>query len=313
MKKLFIMITYLTCCCAIAYCDTVALKDGKMIKGIIVEDFEDRVVISTYEGEKTVLKADMSKMVYDLAEQNFVALGDSYLAQDAYQKAYFYYQKALEVNPDHKAARDKMNYVMGYVYRSSEKEKIRDVARRQELEDWPVPEGGETDYESRLEKLIGIVLVEEDSFSKIESVVKESPAYMSGLREDDILISVWGRYTRYIQKDEIVRIMLEKNIGEIKVGIERDILIRRWGPGRFGHKEIIGGDLDIKFDGLIVTDIESGGPGHKSGLEENDLIVAINGESTRYMPLKEVIKRIMDSWDKDLKFTIRRDLTIWRS
>ena len=62
----------------IALGDTVYLNDGKEKKGIVVEDYTDRIVLSTYEGEKTLFKKNISKVVYDLTEQNLVKLGDKY-------------------------------------------------------------------------------------------------------------------------------------------------------------------------------------------------------------------------------------------
>jgi len=92
--------------------DAIYLKDGKEVKGIVVEEYADRVVISTYEGEQMLPKSDIDNIEYDFVEQNLVKLGDRYKERHEFEKAYFYYEKAIKTNPDYKVARERMNYSM---------------------------------------------------------------------------------------------------------------------------------------------------------------------------------------------------------
>ena len=81
-----------------AFADTVYLENGEKMKGVIVEEYHDRVVISTYEGEKSILKKDVHTISYDLVEQNLVVLGDSYADRNKHGEAYFYYKKAVKIS-----------------------------------------------------------------------------------------------------------------------------------------------------------------------------------------------------------------------
>src|SRR4030042_5854565 len=103
-----------------ASADTVYIKDGEEIKGIVVEEYTDRLVISTYEGEKTFFKKNIDRIIYDLTEQNLVMLGDKCMSREEFEKAYFYFDKAGRENPGYQLASDRMNYVTGYFFRKDE-------------------------------------------------------------------------------------------------------------------------------------------------------------------------------------------------
>ena len=52
------------------YADTIFLKDGQELKGIVVEDYHDRIVLSTEKGEATHLKNDIEKIRQELTTKN---------------------------------------------------------------------------------------------------------------------------------------------------------------------------------------------------------------------------------------------------
>ena len=64
----------------------------------------------------------------------------------------------------------------------------------------------------------------------------------------------------------------------------------------------------MKFDGLTVDQIIQGGYASAGGLKEGDLITSIDGQATRYMPLKKAIEVIRESAGQPVKITFRRIL-----
>jgi C-terminal processing protease CtpA/Prc len=64
----------------------------------------------------------------------------------------------------------------------------------------------------------------------------------------------------------------------------------------------------MEIDGLTVSAVQDGA----AGLEKGDLIVAIDGKSTRYMPLKSAVNLIKSVKADAVKLTLRRNLIIWR-
>lgn len=314
-NKLYILILCFILCKIPALADVIYLKNGKEIKGIIVEDYKDRVMISTYEGEKTVPKKDIQKMVYDLIEQNLVKMGDTYMSRREYEKAYFYYEKARKANPDYKLAREKLNYVMGYLFRKREKEKLDDIKRRQEFEKWPSERRKgeeEKDIEKELEDSTGIEITEEENRIKIKKVLEDSPADVAGLKANDILISLWGKFTGYMSEEEVARLLVEEGVGELKIAMERDVTVKKEAGFDRNYKNIIGGKINVLENGLTISDLEHEGRGWKAGLKNKDLIIAINGTQTRYMPLKTAVRIIENRNNDKLIFTVQRDVTMWR-
>ena len=311
--KILTASSVLTLLAASAFADTVYVKGGREIMGIVVEEYKDRVVISTYEGEKPILKRYIERIDYDLPEQNLVRFGDSYVARREYEKAYFYYEKAYKENQEYAVARNKMNYVMGYLFRTREKNKQTDIKRRQEFENWPPPEAEEEpNFQEELEEKVGIRIKEEENRTVITRVIEGSPAEQAGLKTGDRLSSVWGRFTGYMSEEDVAHLLLEESAGETKVDIERDLTLRNEPPYPMRYKDIIGGRLEMLMDGLTLTEVIKGGPGEKAGFVANDLILDINGTSMRYVPLSEAVRMLKDKGNPALTFTVRRNVTLWR-
>jgi carboxyl-terminal processing protease len=68
----------------------------------------------------------------------------------------------------------------------------------------------------------------------------------------------------------------------------------------------------MEFDGLMVSGVNEGTAALKAGLMGSDLVVAINGKPTRYLPLKEAVRLIRGTKGNKVKLTIRRECLLWR-
>jgi C-terminal processing protease CtpA/Prc len=69
----------------------------------------------------------------------------------------------------------------------------------------------------------------------------------------------------------------------------------------------------MRFDGLTVSDVKRGSFAEKAGLEKDDLVVAIGGMSTRYMPLRQAVSKIYHSKkNESLEVTFRINTVIWK-
>ncbi len=295
------------------FADTVKLRNGGDIRGIVVEEYRDRVIVSTHEGEKEIFRKNILDILYDLPEQNLLKLGDACMGRREYEKAYFYYEKAHYANPSNRNARDKMNYVMGHLFRKRERGKEADVKRRKDFEIWPQAEKFEEDgLENRLEDVIGVKLNVKKNRMTITSVRNPSVAYKAGLRENDALISVWGRLTGYMSTENVAQILMNESFGEIKIEIEREVIIEKDKRSGKPYRSILGAGLIMSVEGLTVSGVAPGGKAEEAGLKSGDFITAIDGISTRYMPLKNAIKMLEDPKHESIAFTAKREVTIWR-
>jgi len=313
MKKIFLLsvlvISYSLKSTAILGADTIYTNDNKEIKGIIIEEYKDRVLMSTVDGERTIMKPDIKELYFDTEEQNLVKLAEQARDRSDFMKAFAYYDKAFKVNPESKAAKDGFIFLEGYLFRKDMAGKERDVNRRNEFESMgPGPitiKAEEEKFREDLEKLkitSGITLKSDRGVTQIDSVIIGSPAYEAGVRKGDILIAIWGRFVGYLSVQEVVQTLLEKTSLETKCTIERTVELAS------GDSE---GIFKMQFDGLTVSDIKGGSLAQEAGLKPNDVITGINGQSTRYTPIKKALELIKKSKDGIVKLTFRREIVIW--
>jgi len=289
--------------------DTIYTKDNKEIKGIIVEEYGDRILISTVDGERSLMKSELRELYFDTEEQNLIKLAE--LARDRGDliKAFVYYDKAFKVNPDSKAAKDGIVFLQGYLFKKDMAKKEQDINRRNEYEARGAgPAVIKTEEEKlagdieKLRKTAGIELQQDGTITLIKNVVGESPAYQAGMRKGDLLIAVWGRLVKYLSLQDVVELLLEKTSLETKCTIERSI--------DSGSRDL-GADFKMLFDGMTISNIKEGSPAADAGFKTGDIIAQINGSLTRYMPLKKALELIKRSKGGTVRLTFRRDLVIW--
>lgn len=305
---------------ASAFADTVTLKSGKEVKGIVVEDYASRIIISTIDGEQTIMKDEIREVFYDTEEDNLIKLADRARQKRNYIKACDLYEKALKMNPRSKAAQDGMVFCQSNMVRRQEADKASDIARREEFERYGGFTGGQTaknkedDLNAKLNDALGITLVITDGTPRVDSVRLGSQAYDAGVRMGDHLIAVWSRLTGYMSLEEVIDILLEKTSFEVKVTIERTVDVNV-NPARGAIStlnDLIGAALVMKFDGLTADQVMNGGNADRAGLKDGDLITAIDGQQTRYMPLKKAVDIVRSSKGTAVKITLRREIVIWR-
>lgn len=300
------------------YADTIYTNDGKELKGIVVEDYKDRLTLSTPDGERMVMKSDIKELYYDTEEENLIKLAEQASEKKDYTRSYSLYEKALRMNPDSKRAKDGIVFLQGFLFRKGEAMKEEAVRRQEELErGQPAAISAEKDEEARLleyaenmRKSLGISLEIKGGLPVVKTVVPGSVMYEAGVREGDIISSVWGKLTGYLSLAEVMAMLLEKPSLELKIAIERtlDIELPANRTIMTGTKELIGASLDMQLDGLTITTVAS----PESGLNEYDLVVAIDGNHTRYMPLKKAVDMIKNSKKDAVQLTIKRELLVWR-
>jgi tetratricopeptide (TPR) repeat protein len=318
MFLLLLLITHYSLLITFSNADTIYTSEGKELKGIVVEDYKDRLKFSTPDGEITVMKADIKELYYDTEEDNLIKLAEQMFERKDYVRAYAFYDKALRANPDSRRAKDGVVFLQGFLFRKDQAMKEEVVRRQEELERGqgaviPVEKTEDEYVKERAEALrknIGIVLVMKGSFPVVAYVDIGSVAYEAGIKPGDMIIAVWGKLTGYLSLKEAIEMLLEKPSLELKIIIERTIELELK-PNRnmlTSTKEMMSASLAMQFDGLTVTDVAS----PDTGLKAQDIITAIDGKSTRYMPLKNAIELIRGSKKDTVPLTIRRELLIWR-
>jgi C-terminal processing protease CtpA/Prc len=314
MRTIIIFITIIFIATSL-YADTIILKNKTRVKGLVVEEYADRIVLSTSEGEKDIFRNDIDNIEYDTAEQNFMRLGKYYEEKGWYDKASFYYKKAMEANPDYKEARDAYLTSHARIWRDEEKRVKKDISLHTMAMEWQRSKNKKTvlspiSKEKLLKETIGISLSEKDGIFKIDEVVPGSSAAKSGIAKGDFLVGIWGRLIRHSKPEYVMNELLGPRYSEVKVLIEKEILVPV-GAGKNLYKEL-GISTGFEYEGLVIKDIVSGKKAELSGLKKRDFIIAIDRNITRYLPMDKVIGLINSPKSNNIIFTVRRSLILRR-
>ena len=303
-----------------ALADTIQMKDGREVKGIVIEEYKDRIVFSTVDGETSIMKSEIKELYFDDEESNLIKLGDQARDGHRYLKAVGYYGMALKLNPNSKPAKDGLIYLQLYLSGKEGSMMQSDVKRQGDIDrdgSSIMEEKDEAEAlkeaQADLTRYLGLTLRADGNLPMIGGVKEDSLAYKAGIRKGDILTAIWGRLTGYMAVKEVADYLLKKVSPEIRCTIERTVSVAVNHDKKIlaGPEDLIGASLSMEFDGLTVSKVRDGSAAYEAGLRAGDLIVAINSNSTRYMPLKKAVEHIRNS-EGAVRLSLRRDIVIWR-
>jgi C-terminal processing protease CtpA/Prc len=259
-------------------------------------------------------------MYYDTEVENLMKLGEMALERKDYERAYACYNKAFELDPKSDRAKEGLTYVQGYMARKAEFLKEKDVQRMAAYEEsQQVGMAGRAEGEverkiGQLANITGLTLTMTGGAVKAENVSYKSAAYLAGIRRGDTLVAVWGRLIGYMGFEEVLDLLLKQVFHELKLTIEKKVKIEVSDDRNImaGPAKLIGASFSMEFDGLTISEVNKRGTAETAGAQKRDLVVAIDGASTRYMPIKDAINRIRLTKSKFVVLTIRRQVTVWK-
>lgn len=314
MRKIILVVTLIFISTTL-YADTVIMKNRTKVKGLVVDEYVDRIALSTTDGEKYILRKDIESIEYDTPEQNFMQLGRAYDERGWYDKAAFYYKKAMEINPDYREAREAYVASHAKMWHEEEKRTKKDIELHNMAREWQAKRSKKTEAvvkskESLVRESIGIGLTENEGVFKISEVVPGSSASKAGIQKGDFLVGIWGRLVRYSKLEDVLAELTGPKYSEIKVLVGKDIDV----PVEAGvnmYKEM-GISLSFEYEGLTIKDISSGKKGEIAGLKKGDLVIAIDKNITRYLPMDTIIALVNDPKNDKIVFTVRRSVNLKR-
>ena len=299
------------------FADTVMLKNGKAIKGLVVEKHVDRIILSTERGEIPVLLSGIRNIEYDDAEQNFFAIAKAYESEQKYGEALAFYEKALQANPDYDEARKAAAGVQNRFWAASVRGPAGEIEKKQALYDaWEYGQSPEDFFKkkamedsSALRDGLGVVLEKKGDWVLVRALETKRPAAAAGLRIDDKLTAIDGESLRYLGTDVVTKKLLEPRFSNFTLEIERVYELSPSGGQGLGG---LGLELKIDYPGLTVHQVKPDSPVDLAGLKPGDLIVKINGESTRYLPMKKVSALVDSAPQGRYTFLARRTVLLSR-
>ena len=291
------------------------MKSGKEMKGLVVEKHFDRVILSTETGELHVLLAEIDHIQYDDPEQNFLEAGKSFEESGKLEEALAYYEKAADLNPDFEEAKSAAVGVRSRLWAKTTEGPRGEMEKQQRLYDqWSrgmssdSAESREGVYRKQRKALsegLGLSLRKEGDWIELDSVSSKKPAALAGLKKYDRLVAIDGKSLRYLGVDSVSNDLLEPRFANFTLEFERSCSLRRK-QGSSSLKKL-GLKLKLEYQGIVVEEIMPKSSAAEAGLKEQDLLVRVNGDATRYMPLKKVIQLIEESPKEGaVTLTIRR-------
>lgn len=295
--------------CLVSSADTVILKNGKKLKGLMVNEYKDRITLSTAEGEKTIMKSSIRSAVYDDEEKALLQKARNQFKRRQYMKAYYTYQKVLEIDPELGEAKERVKHLRSFLEKKIREDIVGDMRGKNER-------SGATISKSVAEEVaedLGIVLGEGEKYVFIEKVLDNASIDItSELRPGDKIVSIWGEMTAYMDAREVGQMLLLP--GEVKMIIERSVRSHLASSVALfaRYRKIIGGKFSLKKKGIIIVAVTPNGPFDRAGIKEGDLLFSIDGRLTRYMPIAGLKNTVRKNQNKDIDVSVRREITFWK-
>ena len=268
------------------FSDEIYFTSGRSLKGLVVEEHVDRLVVSTVDGERVILRQEIDQVFFDDPERNYLYLGNEAFAQGDLNTAEILFRKALKFNPRWGEARDAMR-------------RLGDE-RRKATSGWT-----SADPQGQLWSAWGMRLAATERYPVLVAVEPRGAAARAGLSAEDRIIAIWGDSMAFRPLDEVASAWMGPPGSIVKVTLERRLTLRaRTARGWPGF------DLTMTPLGLTVAKIHRWAKA--AGLRPGDRLVTVNGLSTRYLPLASARAAIHKARRTGLTIVIHRDIVITR-
>ena len=304
--------------CSELFADTIALKNGKNLKGLVVEEHEDRILLSTENGEIPILRRGIQSIEFDDPAQNFLSVGRAYEDKQRWGEALAYYEKALELNPNLADATKAAVRVRNRFWSKAAAGPMAEVEKRQALyETWEKQRfqqkssGLDKDPQQLMGESLGARLVKKDDWVHLSEVSPKKDAAQAALRANDRLVSVDGDSLRYLSVEAVREKLVWPRYSSFTLEFDRDCRLIKTGFEKEFRE--FGFELKLEAQGLVVTNVVGGSTAARAGLKTNDLLVGVNGNSTRYLPIKKLMGVIQKNRsDVQAVLTVRRSVILSR-
>jgi len=289
------------------YADTAYLKDGSSLKGIVVADYNDRILYSTIDGEREIQKSELERIEYDETLDNLINMGDSSFKKGYYNSAFRYYIMAQKINPDIPPLNDKIYHTETVIAKTPEIRKREYLAIRNEIISGRTPSFSavkKSEIEKEIKRDMGISISrKKDGRFYIEGLTGNSDFRKAGVRRGDVIISVWSVLCSYLTFEELYGILTRPEEAMMALVIERKL--------KLPDKLPFGAKITMKWEGATIENMNDKGAAKKAGLKAEDLIVAVGQKPIRYTPLKNVLKMINER-ASGTTITVQRKLTVFK-
>lgn len=306
-KKIILLALLSSILCAVmlikqpADADTIILKDGRKIEGLILKERGDSYLVEIRIGTITVDKSMIGKIEKLSDEENCVAAGDRYLDSENYNEALAQYKKALKLNPSFRLAKEGIEKIEKSKKLSEEKKQKEIEIRKREL----------LDKQGLVAKVFGFELKTAGDRIEIASIIAGSQADAKSLKQGDTVIRINDLLVKNEALDKILDYLVNGEGQAYNFIVQRKVeLVRK---NIIYQKRAVAGVgifLETSGNNLVIDRLISGEPADKAGLRPSDTIVFIDDKSTAGMSLDEAADLFMGTEFSKLTLVIERNFTL---
>lgn len=275
-----------------AFADAIYFTSGEELKGLVVEEHRDRIVVSTVDGERVIARGEIDEIFFDDPERNYLYLGNRSLAGGDFTVAQGLFRKALQIYPEFQEADDALN-------------RAADLKAKRGVPSLTLS----ADLSGELLTRWGLRLKAGEGYPEVQSVEPGSQAQRAGIAAGDRLTAVWGESLAFLPVREAAYLLLGPGGSMAKITLARRIELIPAGPAQPAWP---GFRFSTERMGLTVAAVDPGGSASGAGLLAGDRVAAVDGQATRYLPLKEVQLQVEKSRGQGLTLTVHRDLRVVR-
>ena len=271
--------------------DDLYFKSGETLRGLVVEEHHDRIVLNTEEGEKTILRGDLDEIFYSEPERNYLYIGNRALEDGELSTAEGLFRKALQLNSRLQEAQEALERLKDLKAKRSKGSPVAD----------PLPVQ---------EQQLGLVLSGEEPLPLVAQVSEGSSAQRSGIQPGDRLVACWDFSLAYLPIPEAAQRLIGPAGSTVRLTLQRQVQLPRIPRGI--KKPWPQMKLAMDRLGLTVAQVEKSGIADRSGLQSGDRIVRIQDRSTRYLPLHEAQRQVDLGRSRGILLTIQRNIHLKR-
>ena len=294
------------------------MKDGSEVKGLVVEQHEDRVILNTEKGEVPVLREKIQNILFDDPEQSFMQMGEKYEQSEQWGEALGYYEKALQLNPNFEDAKKASVRVRNHFWSKAAAGPSNEIEKRQAMYDaWDKNVSAEENFKHQslssirmLREGLGVSLGKKDDWVLLTEVVPKKDAAVAGLKKNDRLVGIDGKSLRYLNADVVRQMFLSPHYSSFTLEYERDCVLRKTGFER--DLAELGMQVKLDYAGTLVQKVKRQSPADRAGLKPGDLLVSAGGTAMRYLPLKKLLSVIVAGPADSSVLSVRRSVILTR-
>ncbi len=285
------------------YADTIVLKDGRRIEGLILAEQQDCYIVKIKIGTTKVEKAMVDKVSRLSSEENFVNFGNQFLDYKNYDAALEQYKKALDVNPEFQPAKDAVAKVEKIKKEIEEKKRAELEKKKKEIEE----------KKDVAEKGFGFRLDVANDQLRIISINADSGAEAAGLKRNDQIIQINNQPMKGKSLEEIINYLVKGEGGAYSFLVQREVELTRKKIDYQKHTFVgVGIFLDVAGNDLIVNSVIVGEPADLAGLKPRDKVISINGKKTAGVSVNDAAELIGGTELSTVTLVMQRSVDIER-